>query len=293
MQGRNNRCLDNHVRDLAGRGLAYAVLILFGVAVVYPMLWLLATSLKTDEAVFFSPFSFPEWDNLQWLNYTRAWKSGRFGHYFGNSVFLTGAGVILVTLLSAMAAYAISRFRFKGSRLLFYIFLAGLMIPVQLAIVPLFFQLKSMDLLNTRSGLLGVYVAFGLPMGIFILTGFFRGLPGSLHESALIDGCSEWRAFWSIMFPLSRPGLFAVAIFTYLVIWNEFFMAFMFISGEGSGHLKTLPLGLASLTIVSQYKTDWGMAFAGLALMTLPTLVVYVLLQKQITRGLTMGALKG
>ena len=111
--------------DLAVRVMAYAVLIVFGMAVVYPMFWLFVTSLKTDEAVFFSPFTLPGWDNLQWRNYMRAWRSGNFGHYFGNSVFLTGSGVVLVTLLSAMAAYGISRFRFRGSRVLFYIFLAG------------------------------------------------------------------------------------------------------------------------------------------------------------------------
>jgi ABC-type glycerol-3-phosphate transport system permease component len=192
-----------------------------------------------------------------------------------------------------MAAYALSRFQFPGVRPLFFYFLAGLMIPLQLGIVPLFFQMKDMDLLNSRWGLLMAYVAFGMPFSIFILTGFFKSLPSALYESALIDGASEFRAFWSIMLPLARPGLITVAIFSFLGTWNEFFMAFMFLSGEGSEHLRTLPLGLANLTIVSQYRSDWGMAFAGLVLVMLPTLLVYSLLQKHLSKGITMGALKG
>jgi ABC-type glycerol-3-phosphate transport system permease component len=192
-----------------------------------------------------------------------------------------------------MAAYALSRFRFPGARPVFFYFLAGLMIPLQLAIVPLFFQMKQMGLLNSRLGLLIAYTAFGMPFAIFILTGFFKSLPSSLHESALIDGCGELRAFWSVMLPLSRPGLITVGIFSFLGTWNEFFMAFMFLSGEGSESLRTLPLGLANITIISQYRSDWGMAFAGLVLMMIPTLLMYTLLQRHLTKGITVGALKG
>ncbi len=167
------------------------------------------------------------------------------------------------------------------------------MIPLQLAIVPLFFQMKGLDLLNSRLGLVVVYVAFGLPFAFFILAGFFKSLPSSLHESALLDGASQFRAFWSVMLPLARPALITVGIFSFLGTWNEFFMAFMSLSGEGSESLRTLPLGLANVTIVSQYRSDWGMAFAGLVVVMLPTLLVYILLQRHITTGLTLGALKG
>jgi ABC-type glycerol-3-phosphate transport system permease component len=153
--------------------------------------------------------------------------------------------------------------------------------------------MKQMGLLNSRLGLLIAYTAFGMPFAIFILTGFFKSLPSSLHESALIDGCGELRAFWSVMLPLSRPGLITVGIFSFLGTWNEFFMAFMFLSGEGSESLRTLPLGLANITIISQYRSDWGMAFAGLVLMMIPTLLMYTLLQRHLTKGITVGALKG
>ncbi|MBT7369824.1 MAG: carbohydrate ABC transporter permease [Gammaproteobacteria bacterium] len=271
----------------------YLVLLSYLGVVTYPMFWLLYTSLKTDREIFLAPFSLPDWANLQWENFSRAWTLGHFGDYFLNSTLLTIATVVLSLLFSAMAAYALSRFAFRGARPIFFYFLAGLMIPLQLAIVPLFFQMKDMQLLNSRLGLLLVYVAFGMPFAIFILTGFFRSLPSSLHESALMDGAGELRAFWSIMLPLARPGLITVGIFTFLGTWNEFFMAFMFLSGEGSQELRTLPLGLANITIVSQYRSDWGMAFAGLVLMMVPTLAVYGLLQRHLTKGITVGALKG
>jgi len=273
--------------------LIYVILISYAAIVVYPMFWLLTTSLKTDREIFLKPFKLPRFDDLQWKNFFNAWTKGHFGDYFFNSVLLTASTVGLVVLLSAMAAYALSRFSFRGAKPLFFYFLAGLMIPLQLAIVPLFFQMRSLHLLNSRLGLLLVYVAFGAPFAVFVLTGFFKSLPRSLHESAVLDGASEFRAFWSIMLPLARPGLITVGIFSFLGTWNEFFMAFMFLSGEGSERLRTLPLGLANITIVSQYRSDWGLAFAGLVLIMLPILIVYILLQRHITKGITVGALKG
>jgi len=271
----------------------YAFLLGGVVVVVYPMFWLLYTSLKSDRQIFLTPFSLPGLDDLQWVNFANAWKKGHFGEYFLNSTLLTAGTVALTVLLSAMAAYAISRFRFRGVRPVFFYFLAGLMVPLQLAIVPLFFQMKALGLLDSRLGLLVVYVAFGMPFSIFVLTGFFKTLPASLHEAALLDGAGEFGAFWRVMLPLARPGLITVGIFTFLGTWNEFLMAFMFLSGRDSETLRTLPLGLADITIVSQYRSDWGMAFAGLVLMMMPTLVVYVLLQKHLVKGITVGALKG
>ncbi len=273
--------------------LIYCILILYTFVVVFPVAWLLYTSLKTDRDIFLDPFSLPDLGDLQWMNFANAWTKGHFGDYFFNSIVLTVTTVTLSVFVAAMAAYALSRFRFPGARPLFFYFLAGLMIPLQLAIVPLFFQMKQIGLLNSRLGLLIAYVAFGMPFAIFILTGFFKSLPSSLHESALIDGCGELRAFWSVMLPLARPGLITVGIFSFLGTWNEFFMAFMFLSGEGSEALRTLPLGLANITIVSQYRSDWGMAFAGLVLMMMPTLLVYSVLQQHLTKGITVGALKG
>jgi ABC-type glycerol-3-phosphate transport system permease component len=272
---------------------AYAALLIYALSIVYPMFWLLYTPLKEDSRIFLDPFALPDLSNLQWANFIRAWTDSRFSGYFANSAVITVATVMLTTLFSAMAAYALSRFAFRGARPLLFYFLAGMMIPLQLAIVPLFFQMKQMDLLNSRLGLLLVYVANGLPFGIFVLTGFFRSLPSSLHEAALIDGAAEWRAFWSVMLPVARPGLITVAIFTFLGTWNEYFMAFMFLSGKGAEALRTLPLGMANLTLASQYQSNWGIAFAGLVLMLLPVLGIYILLQRHLVSGVSAGAVKG
>ena len=283
----------SHKRFPLAKISIYILLVLYLIVVIYPMFWLLTTSLKTDREIFLEPFTLPQVGELQWKNFSNAWTKGHFGAYFFNSVILTVSTVGATLLVASMAAYAVARFSFKGVRPLFFYFLAGLMIPMQLAIVPLFFQMRAFHLLNSRFGLLVVYVAFGLPFSFFVLTGFFKSLPSSLYESALLDGASQFRAFWSVMLPLARPGLITVGIFSFLGTWNEFFMAFMFLSGEGAESLRTLPLGLANVTIVSQYRSDWGMAFAGLVVVMIPSLLVYILLQRRITKGLTLGALKG
>jgi len=273
--------------------VVYALLVLYAICVIYPMFWLTTTSLKPDQEIFLNPFSLPKADNLEFKNFTTAWTDGHFGKYLFNSLWLTLASVALTVLLSAMAAYALARFSFWGARPAYFFFLGGLMIPIQLAIVPLFFELKGMGLLNSRFGLLIVYLAFGFPFSIFILTGFFKTLPASLHEAARIDGAGEFGAFWHVMLPLARPGLITVAIFLFLGNWNEFLVAFITLSGKDTEKLGTLPLGLANLTITSQYRSNYGVAFAGLVMALIPTLLAYLFLQKHLTKGITAGAVKG
>ena len=272
---------------------AYAVLLPVLASVIYPLVWLVCASLKTDNDLFLHPFGLPDWHNLAWANYTRAWFGSHFGGFFFNSVAVTLSTVVFTTYLSAMAAYALSRFSFFGAKPVYFLLLAGLMLPLQQVIVPLFFEMRSFGLLNSRFGLMIVYVALGLPFGIFVMTGFFKTLPSSLYEAALVDGAGEVRAFWSVMLPIARPGLITVAIFTFLGTWNEFLIAFMFLSDSASQNLRTLPLGLANITITSQYRSDWGVAFAGLVLMLTPTTIVCLTLQRFISKGLTAGAVKG
>ena len=281
------------VGPATARVAVYAALLLVTASVVYPLLWLASASLKSDRDVFLHPFGLPVLSHLRWANYAAVWVQGHFGAYFFNSVVVTAVTVTLTTLLSATTAYALARFAFRGARPIFFALLAGLMLPLQQVIVPLFFEMRDLHLLNSRLGLVVAYVALGLPFGVFVMTGFFKTLPASLHESALVDGAGELRAFWSIMLPISRPGLITVAIFTFLGTWNEFLVAFMFLSGHGADSLRTLPLGLANITLAGQYRSDWGMAFAGLVLMLTPTLVICLTLQRYISKGLTAGAVKG
>ena len=269
----------------------FAALIGYALWVVFPMLWVAYSSLKADSAIFRDAFALPPLDDLRFENYTRAWHEARFGDYFINSFLVTGISVALIVGLGAMAAYALARFHHPAGRFVFWLFLAGLTIPAQLAVIPLFFELRALGLLNSRLGLILLYTANGLPFAIFILAGFFRSLPRALYEAAVIDGCSEFAAFWRVMLPLARPGLVTVAIFQFIGVWKEYFFAFMLTSGDVDGGARTLPLGLANLSITAQYRSDYGSLFAGILLVTLPILIIYLLLQ--IVKGIAAGALKG
>jgi len=275
------------------KGAAFLALAGYSALLVFPMVWVAYSSLKADDAIFRHAFALPGPGSLDAGNYARAWREARFGDYFLNSVVVTGASVALILALGAMAAYALSRFAHPAGRLVFGLFIAGMTIPAQLAIVPLFFELRSAGLLNSRTGLVLVYAANGLPFAVFVLAGYFRSLPRSLYEAAVVDGCGEFSAFWRVLLPLARPGLVTVAIFQFIGIWREYFLAFMLVSGDAAGSARTLPLGLANLSIVAEYRTEYGMLFAGIVLVTVPILLVYVALQRQIVRGIAAGALKG
>lgn len=278
---------------MVSRGLVLVVLLGYAAWVVFPMLWVAYSSLKDDGAIFRDTFALPAIDDLRTENYRRAWHEARFGDYFFNSLLVTTSSVMLITLFGAMAAYALARFYHPLGRGVFWLFLAGLMIPAQLAVVPLFFELRELGLLNSRLGLILVYTANGLPFAIFILAGFFRSLPRTLYEAAVIDGCGEFAAFWRVLLPLARPGLVTVAIFQFIGVWKEYFFAFMLASGDTEGSARTLPLGLANLSITAQYRSDYGMLFAGIVLVTVPILLIYLLLQRHIVKGVTAGAVKG
>ncbi|MDB6094224.1 MAG: transporter permease [Verrucomicrobia bacterium] len=275
------------------RALIFTALLGYAVWVIFPMVWIAYSSLKADAEIFRDAFALPAAGELHTENYTQAWHEARFGDYFANSVLVTAASVTLIVGLGAMAAYALARFYHPAGRAVFWLFLAGLMIPAQLAVIPMFFEMRAVGLLNSKLGLILVYTANGLPFAIFILAGFFRSLPRSLYEAAVIDGCGEFAAFWRVLLPLAKPGLMTVAIFQFIGVWKEYFFAFMLTGGDTTHAARTLPLGLANLSITAQFHTDYGMLFAGLVLVTLPILALYLLLQRQIVKGVSAGALKG
>lgn len=272
---------------------AFAALLGYSAWLVFPMVWVAYSSLKTDEAVFRHPLALPAAGTLATDNYARAWTQAHFGGYFLDSIFVTSLSVVLILGLGATAAYALARFSHPFGRVAFGLLVAGLTIPAQLAIVPLFFELRALGLLDSLSGLVLVYTANGLPFAVFVLAGFFRTLPRSLYEAAVVDGCGEVLAFWKVLLPLARPGLVTVAIFQFIGIWKEYFYAFMLLNGGAEASPRTLPLGLANLSIAAEYRTAYGMLFAGIVLVTLPILAVYLALQRQIVRGIGAGALKG
>lgn len=288
-----------------GQIMIYGLLSLYGLLVIYPMFWLVATSLKDSWSIFKSPWALPI--ELNWINYKNAMVKGELAHKIWNSLVVDLIALGFILLFSAMAAYVLARFRFRGNRLLFYTFLSGMTIPVFLAVVPLFILINQIHLpfpvqteegwrmplqplLGTRTGLVLVYVAFSLSFTIFVLTGFFRTLPWELAEAAVIDGCRPGQIFWKIMLPLAKPGLATAGIFVFIGLWNEYPLALVLMTDEAA---HTLPLGIANLTMSQKYQADWGALFAGLTIGVLPTLILYIIFQRQIQEGLTAGAVKG
>ncbi len=269
-------------------GLLQVVLVIYSAIVIYPMAWLLLASLKGSREIFEHPWSLPK--ALQWSNFSEAWHGAKVGECFGNSVFVTVLSMFFILFIGAMAAYALARFTFKGRDVMSAVFMSGMMFPVFLGIVPLYLLLANFGMLDNYYGLITVYVAFSLSFTIFVLTGFFKTLPHELAEAGMIDGCSSFTVFWRIMLPLAKPGLIAAGIFNFFGIWNEFPLALVIISKES---LRTLPLGIQNLLMVEHYQANWGALFAGLVIVMLPTLIVYLIFQRQITEGLTAGALKG
>jgi ABC-type glycerol-3-phosphate transport system permease component len=234
----------------------------------------------------------------QWYdNYVRAWTVARMGEYMLNSVMISVGSVGLIILCSAMATYALTKLEFPGRDWILYMFVAALAIPAQLILVPLFLMMRgwhiqSLDFsfMDTRFGLIIIYTAMSLPFTIFLLTGFFRSLPTELGEAAAIDGCGEFTTFSRIYFPLAAPGLTTAAIFNFVGIWNEYNFALVFITNP---QLKTLPVGLYYLVVTQQYAAEWPALFAGIVILFVPTFLIFLVLQKQIIAGLTLGSVKG
>jgi raffinose/stachyose/melibiose transport system permease protein len=264
----------------------YAALILFAVQTVYPILWMIFGSLKTNDDLFTNVWGPPR--VLQWGNYAEAWQIGSLGTRIGNSILVTAGSLALLLLVATPAAYAIARMALPGGRAIFLAILATMMVPAQTTLIPLFLIVKELGLLNSRLGLVLVYAATGAAFSIFILRAFFLSIPAELEDAALCDGANRIQAFLHIILPLARPGLATVAIFQGMEIWNEFFLAFIFIRDPVK---QTIPLGLVEFFF--RYQSEWTLYFAALTTITLPVIVLYVAMQRQFIQGLTAGALKG
>lgn len=270
------------------RVLSSAGLFVFVLLVVLPILWVLYSSFKPGSQIVGSPWSLPT--SIQWVNYAHAWNEAGIGHAFVNSLVVTISTLVILLPAGAMAAYVLAKFPFKGSNLIFGTFLGGMMFPQFLVIVPLFFLMQTLHLLDTRVGLILVYVAYSLSFTIFVLFGFFQTLPNELAEASMLDGCTDSMTFWRVMLPLARPGLIVVGIFNAIGLWNEYGLALVLVSSQEN---QTLPLGLANLTMTEQYQSDWGALFAGLVIVMLPTLVVYWIFRDRIHDTMLAGAVKG
>jgi len=267
---------------------SHAFLILWALLVGVPLLWAVWSSLKTDSQILGSPWSLPT--HLHFENWSRAWTKANIGQYFFNTFWVVGLSTVGTMVLGSMAAYVLARYEFPGNRFLYFLFVGGMAFPVIMVLVPLFFVLKNMSLLNTVPGLVLVYIAYSLPFTVFFLTAFFRTLPTSVAEAAMIDGASHSRAFFQVMLPMARSGLISVGIFNVLGQWNQYLLPLVL--NQGSTNSWVLTQGLADLAVQQGYRGDWSGLFAGLAISMLPVLVVYAVFQRQVQAGLTAGALK-
>ena len=266
---------------------AHIALILWSLLVILPLLWTLLSSFKTTQEILGNPLSLP--GKLQFSNYASAWTTAGIGRYFANTVVVVGSALVLVMILGAMCAYVLARFSFRGNRLIYYSMLAGLTFPVFLAIVPLFFVLKNLALLNTLPGLIATYVAFALPFTVFFLHAFFKALPGEVYEAAQIDGAGEWRSFFSVMLPMARPGMASVAIFNFLGLWNQFLLP-VALNTDSKNYV--LSQGMASFASQAGYAVDFGALFAAVVITVAPVLVVYIIFQRQLQVSVTAGGVK-
>ena len=272
------------------KALVALALVVFTLLVLLPLLWVLWSSVKSGDRILAAPWELPDPSQLQWKNYGAAWEKAGIGEAFFNSLVVTACSLVVLLPISAMAAYVLAKYPFRGSKLLQTVFMGQMMFPHFLVIVPLFFLLRDMRMLDTMSGLVAVYVAYSLSFTMFVLGGFFQALPNELMEAAMIDGCSHSRTFWKVMLPLSKPGLVVVGIFVGIGLWNEYSLALVLMP---SSHNKTLPLGIANLTMTQQYQSDWGALFAGLVIVMLPVLVIYWFFKDKIHEAMLAGAIKG
>src|SRR6478609_2487856 len=252
-----------------------------------PLLWAVMASFKTDDSILSSPWALP--DKLHFDNWARAWTDANMSDYFLNTILVVGGSLTGTLVLGSMAAYVLARFEFPGNRFIYFLFVGGMSFPIMLALVPLFYVMDNMGLLNTIHGLIAVYIAYSLPFTVFFLTSFFRTLPTSVAEASIIDGASHTRTFFQVMLPMAKPGLISVGIFNFLGQWNQYMLPTV-LNTDPDG--KVLSQGLVELATSQGYKGDWSGLFAGLVMAMLPVLAAYIVFQRQVVAGLTAGALK-
>ncbi|MDF5753966.1 carbohydrate ABC transporter permease [Spongiactinospora sp. TRM90649] len=277
--------------------LSHVALLVWTVLVAVPIVWTFLASVKTEDEIFGDAWSLPA--ALRFDNWARAWEQAQIGQYMINSIVVVFFGVLGTMLFGSMAAYVLSRYRFRGSKALYLLFVSGLAFPVYLALTPLFFVVQNMGRvpvigpflgLNSHVGLILVYIAYSLPFTVFFLAAFFRTLPTAVAEAAFVDGASHSRVFFRIMLPMARPGIVSITVFNILGQWNQYQIPLVLLAGAKDKWVLTQ--GIADISTAAGYDADWAALFAALSMAILPMLVVYTVFQRQIQAGLTAGAVK-
>ena len=278
----------------------YFVLCMLAITIVVPVAWVFMASVKENREFYGNPWTLPE--GLYWQNFVDAWNKASMGEYMINSVIVTALAIVLLLVIALPAAYCLARFNFKGKKFLNTAFMAGLFINVNYIVVPIFLMLRDGDvflkkvlgegfLLNNLVVLAVVYAATALPFTIYLLSGYFVTLPHDYEEAAYIDGAGFFTTMIQIIFPMAKPSIITVILFNFLSFWNEYIISMTLMSSAKGP--KTLPVGLLNLMQAQQSAAEYGMMYAGLVLVMLPTLILYMCVQKQLTEGMTVGGLKG
>ena len=266
--------------------LIYVFLVLICITYIFPLLWVFNVSFKTNKEIFTAPFALPQ--DITFDNFSFAWTAGRLGIATLNSFIVCVVALVLSMIIGSMAAFGIARMRWKGAKLAMTYFLTGMMIPVHCVLIPLFTRFAKIGLSNTLTGLIIPYLTFSLPITIFIMTGFFKGLPNELIECACMEGANIFQIFFKICLPLSKTGLFVTGLMTFVGNWNELLLAMVFIHTDET---KTLPVSLSKF--VGPYNTNYSQMFAAIIIAIIPTIIVYCAFSNKIVDGLTAGAVKG
>ncbi len=287
---------ENTVSKIIFKVIIYIALIAMTISIIVPVLWVFMASFKRNAEFIgkgTNPWALPE--QLQWQNYVTAFVDAEMGEFFLNSVIVTALALILLLVIALPAAYALSRFDFKGKKILNVAFMAGLFVNINYIVGPLFLVQRGANrmlgvdfFLDNRFILALIYASSSLSFSIYLLSGYFKTLPKGFEEAAYIDGCGYFKTMVSIMIPMAKPSILTVILFQFLSFWNEYIIAFTVMNEH-----NTLAVGLKNLMAVERTATNYGIMYAGLVIVMIPVLVLYICVQKQLTKGMTLGGLKG
>lgn len=275
------------VRSRTGIGLfiQYAVLVVYGLIVILPLLLLVLLSLKSLAGIVQHPLQLPH--SPQWGNYAQAWTAGDLGRYIFNTAWMAVLSVIVVVIAGSLAAFALGRYRFRGNQLIYLTFIAGLAFPIQMIAIPLYSLLNTIQIIDNPFSLVIVYGSTGLAFSVFLLTGFARSLPREFEEAAIVEGATPFYIYRRIALPLMRPIIATVALFNFVAAWNGFFFPLVLITSRSQ---MTVTVGI--LSFVGEFLTQWQYLIPALIIAMLPPIIVFIIVSRQFVRGLTAGGLK-
>ena len=289
------------IRETSGlaKVLIYIPLILLSILIIVPVFWVFMASIKENSEFYRNPWALPE--GFYFQNFIDAWESANMGSYMLNSVFVTVVAIFLLVIIALPASYVLARFKFKSSKFWNVLFMAGLFINVNYIVVPIFLMLNDGDkwiyktfgttfFMNNLFVLALVYAATALPFTIYLLSGYFKTLARDYEEAAYVDGAGYFRTMVQIIIPMAKPSIVTVILFNFLAFWNEYIISMTLLTKP---ELKTLPVGLMNLMAAQRSAVQYGKMYAGLVIVMLPTLILYMCVQKKLTQGRTVGGLKG